>query len=71
MSLKHLLGLDDLGISDTDIMAKIKEAYDHDLDVVEFLKEDGSKVVVRLPHIDFAHHMDPWDGKTNMGSSAS
>ena len=62
MSLKQLFGLDDVAISDADIMAKVKQAFDKDLDVVEFVKNDGSKVIIRLPHIDFARHTDPWDG---------
>lgn len=63
MSLKQLFGLEDLEISDIDIMARIKAAFDRDLDVVEFVKADGAKVVVKLPHIDFSKHIDPWDGR--------
>lgn len=63
MSLKQLFGLDEVFISDAEIMAKIKEAFEKDLDTVEFIHADGSKVVVRLPHIDFAKYVDPWDGK--------
>ncbi|MBS3138577.1 hypothetical protein J4207_02625 [Candidatus Woesearchaeota archaeon] len=64
MSLKNLLGLDDMNISDTEIMEKIKSALDHDLNEVEFVRNDGTLVVVRLPRIDFVHQMDPWDGFT-------
>jgi hypothetical protein len=69
MSLKQLFGLEDLDLSDNDIMGKIKDAFDHDLDVVEFIKSDGTKVIIKLPHIDFSHHIDPWDG--GMGRNAA
>lgn len=62
MSLKQLFGLADTIISDTEIMTKIKEAFDRDLDMVEFLKADGTKVLIKLPHIDFSRYIDPWDG---------
>ena len=62
MSLRNLFGLEDLDISDADIMARIKDAFDHDFQEVQFVKSDGSKVIIKLPKIDFAHHIDPWDG---------
>lgn len=71
MSLKHLFGLEDVNISDSDIMARIKSAFDKDLDAVEFVKGDGSKVVVKLPHIDFSKHADPWDGWRIFGRGAA
>lgn len=61
MSMRTLLGLNDLEISDREIMARFKDAFDHDMDSVEFLKADGSKVVVRLPHLDHSKYFDPWD----------
>ncbi|MBW2995910.1 hypothetical protein KY332_01285 [Candidatus Woesearchaeota archaeon] len=51
MSLKQLLGLD--GISDFEIMMKLMDAQKQDLDEVDFVKEDGSVVKVRLPHLKF------------------
>ena len=62
MSLKHLFGLDDMDITDTEIMERIKSAFDRGLYEVEFVRSDGMPVIVRLPHIDFAPHIDPWDG---------
>jgi hypothetical protein len=62
MALRVLFGLEDMDISDADIMAKIKDAFDHDLQEVQFVKGDGTKVIIKLPRIDFAHHIDPWDG---------
>ena len=70
MSLKQLFGLEELSISDADIMGKIKDAFDHDLDAVEFVKRDGTKVIIKLPHIDFSKHIDPWDG-ARWGRSAA
>ena len=61
MSLKQLFGLEDMDISDIQIMAKIKEAYDKELDAVEFMQHDGTKVIVKLPRIDFSRLIDPWD----------
>ena len=68
MSLKQLLGLDDMNLSDVDIMGKIKDAYDNDLDEVEFWKDDGTKVVVRLPHIDSD---DPWEDRVREATGAA
>ncbi|MBW2963330.1 hypothetical protein KY306_00975 [Candidatus Woesearchaeota archaeon] len=59
--LKSLLGIGDLEITDKEIMARFKHAYDHNLDAVEFLMADGSKVVVRMPHLDHSKYFDPWD----------
>jgi len=53
MSLKKLLGLNQAGISDFEIMNKLKEAYAHDLDEIDFIAEDGSVVKIRLPHLEF------------------
>ena len=64
MSLKHLLGLDNMSITDTEIMEEIKSAFERGLHEVEFVRSDGTPVVVRLPQIDFIHQMDPWDGFT-------
>ena len=64
MSLKHLLGLDDMNITDTEIMERIKTALDHELHEVEFVRSNGTAVLLRLPQIDFIHQMDPWDGFT-------
>ena len=69
MSLRQLFGLEEMDISDADIMAKIKEAFDKDLNEVEFIRDDGSKVVIKLPHIDFSQHADPWDGWRRMHAS--
>ncbi len=71
MSLKQLFGLDDLEISDNEIMAKIKEAFDKSLDIVEFVKTDGTKVLVKLPKMDFSRHIDPWDGWRVFGRGAA
>ncbi len=59
--LKVLLGIEEASISDCEIMSKFKQARDQDLDEVEFLKADGSKVVVRLPKLDHSRYFDPWD----------
>jgi hypothetical protein len=70
VSLKHLFGLDDLRLSDAEIMARIKSAFDRDLNEVEFVKKDGTKVVIKLPYIDFTAYADPWDGQV-LGRGAS
>ena len=51
-----------MDLSDVDIMAKIKDAFDRDLHEIEFIKADGTKVIIRLPHIEFEQYEDPWDG---------
>lgn len=61
MAMKALLGLDDLNISDREIMSRFKQAFDHNMEAVEFLKTDGTRVVVRLPHLDHSKYFDPWD----------
>ncbi len=58
MSVKNLLGLKETGISDFEIMSKVKAAQSHDLDEVDFLTEDGSVVKIHLPHLEFDPMMD-------------
>ncbi|MBR9691761.1 hypothetical protein GOV06_03155 [Candidatus Woesearchaeota archaeon] len=53
MSLKKLLGLNEAGISDFEIISRLKKAQKQDLDEVDFIKADGSVVKVNLPHMDF------------------
>ena len=53
MSLKSLLGLNQAGISDFEIMGKLKDAYAQDLDEVDFIDEDGSVIKIKLPHLEF------------------
>lgn len=65
MTLRELFGLESLNISDMEIMARIKQAFDKEQDIIEFVSSDGKKIIVRLPKIDFARHIDPWDGKTS------
>ena len=65
MSFRDLLGLSDMNITDTEIIERIQSAFEHDISEVEFVRSDGTHVVVRLPHIDFVHHIDPWDGPRN------
>ena len=50
MSLKNLLGLTDVNISDSEIMAKVAEAMRKGLSEVEFIKVDGSRTKIRLPN---------------------
>ncbi len=49
MTLKHLLGLDDAQISDSEIMAKFSEAKKNNLGEVEFIKPDGNRIKILLP----------------------
>lgn len=49
MTLKHLLELDETGISDIEIMARFIEAQKKQLGEVEFVKPDGSRVRILLP----------------------
>jgi hypothetical protein len=53
MSLKNLLGLNEAGISDFEIMRKLNDAYAHDLDEVDFVDENGEVIKVKLPHLEF------------------
>lgn len=61
MSVKHLLGLDQLDLTDYQIMARIKSAYQENLDQIEFLNSDGTRIVIKLPQLDFTKMIDPWD----------
>lgn len=49
MSLKRLLGLEETGISDAEIAAKLIDAQKKNLDEVDFIKADGSTIQVKLP----------------------
>jgi hypothetical protein len=63
MSFKTLLGLEEMNLTDMEILKRIKEAYDHDLDEVEFVQEDNSKVIIKLPHINRISFASPFDQK--------
>lgn len=58
MSLKNLLGLTDISISDCEIMAKIAEAKHKGQSEVEFIKIDGSRIRIGLPSPGFDPSMD-------------
>ena len=49
MTLKHLLGLDDVDISDVEIMAKFAEAQKKMYNEVEFVRPDGSRIKILIP----------------------
>jgi hypothetical protein len=49
MTIKHLLGLDDLNITDVEIMARFTEAQKKCLGEVEFIRPDGDRVKILLP----------------------
>ena len=49
MSIKTLLGLDESGITDIEIMSRFISAKKRQLGEVEFIKPDGSKVKILLP----------------------
>ena len=55
--IKQLLGLDELDISDSEIMGRLIEAQKNDLDEVDFIAEDGSTVRIFLPHLKFDEFM--------------
>ncbi len=58
MSIKNLLGLSDIDISDSEIMAKIREAQRKNLSEVEFIKLDGTRIKIELPTMGFDSSMD-------------
>ena len=49
MSIRTLLGLEDIGITDSEIMAKFISAQKKQLGEVEFIRPDGSRVKILLP----------------------
>jgi len=53
MSIKNLLGLKDIDISDHEIMAKIAEAQHKNLSEVEFIKVDGTRIRIGFPNVGF------------------
>ncbi len=53
MALKELLDLKEAGISDTEIIRKLLDADKNNLDEVDFLRPDGTKVRIFLPQIGF------------------
>ena len=54
MSLKDLFGLSDENISDSEIIAKLKDAQKNNLNTIEFTRKDGSKITVEIPNIDLS-----------------
>ena len=57
MSLKSLLGLEDSGLSNDAIMAKLWEADAKNLDHIEFVI-GGEITKVSMPHINFDPNSD-------------
>ena len=57
MSIKTLLGLKEADITDAEIVKKIAEAQQKNLNEVEF-DVDGKTVKVKIPHIGFDPHAD-------------
>lgn len=49
MSIKTLLGLDEVRITDVEIMTRFLSAQKRQLGEVEFIKPDGSSVKILLP----------------------
>jgi len=49
MGIKNLLGLEDLGITDVEIMSRFLSAQKNQLGEIEFLRPDGSTVKILLP----------------------
>ena len=49
-NIKHWLGIEDLKISDCEVMAKLIDAQRKDLDEIDFETPDGI-VRVKLPHL--------------------
>ncbi|MEE9525484.1 MAG: hypothetical protein V3V78_02650 [Candidatus Woesearchaeota archaeon] len=49
MSLKGLLGLDNCGISEFEIMQKVRDAQRNNLGEIDFEKPDGTVVKIFLP----------------------
>lgn len=60
MSIKQLLGLDEAGLTDAEIMGKILEAERQNLDEVEF-DVDGDIVKISIPHVGFDPNADVGD----------
>jgi len=63
MALRELFGLDDVNITEAEIMARVKKAFDEGESVLTFTGRNGTKVTVRIPRLDFSRYSDPWDGK--------
>jgi hypothetical protein len=53
MSLKQLLGLSETGISEFEIMKKLRKAQMRKIEEVDFEKVDGSVIRIKLPHVGF------------------
>ena len=49
MSLKKLLGLDGINITDSEIMTRFISAQKKNLGEVEFIKPDGKSIKILLP----------------------
>jgi len=49
---KELLGLENLGLKDYEIVKKLKEARDKRLEEIEFVSEDGKTIRIRLKQLN-------------------
>ncbi len=53
MSFKQLFGLDSMEITDSEILEKINDAQNKNLDKVTFTKPDGSCIEIKLQHSQY------------------
>ncbi|MBD3354442.1 hypothetical protein GF361_00475 [Candidatus Woesearchaeota archaeon] len=53
MALKELLDLKEAGISDSEIIRRLRDADKDNLDEVNFLRPDGTKIKLFLPQVGF------------------
>lgn len=56
-NIKQLLGLDESKVSDSDIMERLIKAQKENIEEVDFVKEDGTVVRVRLPNFNLDPYM--------------
>jgi len=59
MSIRNILGLGETGLSDYEILSKIREAREKNLNEINFINADGSLIKIFVPSIpNFDTYMD-------------
>ncbi|MBD3248937.1 hypothetical protein GF336_02725 [Candidatus Woesearchaeota archaeon] len=53
MSVKELFGLENCNISDYEVMGKLREAFIHNMEEIDFIDNQGNTVRVYLPQMKF------------------
>ena len=60
MDLKHLIGIDNTGLSEFEIIKIINDAINNNKPFVEIIDKEGKKITIKIPVMDYSKYVEPW-----------